>query len=321
MSGRPRGFDDTAVVEAAMDVFWSNGYDGSSAEALCQQTGLGRGSLYNAFGSKQQLYEQALLRYQELGIEAQTRILNGPGSAKERLRGLMLWGIEGDLDPRQRRGCMALLAALDRAGKDPAVAEISRVYVVRLEQLLCHLFAVGQRNGEFRGERQLKVQSLHVLDDPNAEALFYAEMDQLTRTVYMQPPPKPPAPPKRNLCWDFQKGRCAQGSMCTFLHEGGGGGAAAAATPADDAVYSAVRAFLSAREEFAYAQLTQDADVGAAARSSGARPEYLTRAIHRLVDQGEIYLRDPHADTYTTIPPLLWIPQVIPAVQSSCIFL
>lgn len=154
MSGRPRGFDDTAVVEAAMDVFWSNGYDGSSAEALCQQTGLGRGSLYNAFGSKQQLYEQALLRYQELGIEAQTRILNGPGSAKERLRGLMLWGIEGDLDPRQRRGCMALLAALDRAGKDPAVAEISGVYVVRLEQLLCHLFAVGQRNGEFRGERQ-----------------------------------------------------------------------------------------------------------------------------------------------------------------------
>jgi len=219
----------------------------------------------------------------------------------------------------------------DGTGVVPCIAwdsEMRAIHGARWHEMLwprggalgCLVTVFGEI-GEFRGERQLKVQSLHVLDDPNAEALFYAEMDQLTRTVYMQPPPKPPAPPKRNLCWDFQKGRCAQGSMCTFLHEGGGGGAAAAATPADDAVYSAVRAFLSAREEFAYAQLTQDADVGAAARSSGARPEYLTRAIHRLVDQGEIYLRDPHADTYTTIPPLLWIPQVIPAVQSSCIFL
>lgn len=45
----------------------------------------------------------------------------------------MQWGIEGDLDPVKRRGCMALFAAL--------------------EQVLCHLFAVGQRNGEVSSER------------------------------------------------------------------------------------------------------------------------------------------------------------------------
>lgn len=44
MSGRPKEFDDVAVIEAAMDVFWSNGYNGSSAQALCDRTGLGRGS-------------------------------------------------------------------------------------------------------------------------------------------------------------------------------------------------------------------------------------------------------------------------------------
>jgi len=153
MSGRPREFDDTTVIEAAMDVFCSNGYEGSSAQELCERTGLGRGSLYHAFGSKHKLYELALRRYQELGIEAQAQILNGPGSVKERLRALMQWGVDGDLGPSRGRGCMALFAALDRAGTDPVVADISRVYVSRLEQVLCHVFAVGQHNGEVSSER------------------------------------------------------------------------------------------------------------------------------------------------------------------------
>ncbi|WP_397458679.1 TetR/AcrR family transcriptional regulator [Pseudomonas asplenii] len=153
MSGRPREFDDEAVIEAAMDVFWSNGYEATSAQELVERTGLGRGSLYNAFGNKQGLYHEALKRYQEQGILAQSQILNGPGTVKERLRNLMLWGIEGDLDPVKRRGCMALFAALERSSKDPVVVQISRVYVNRLEQVLCHLFAVGQRNGELPSER------------------------------------------------------------------------------------------------------------------------------------------------------------------------
>lgn len=148
MSGRPREFDDIAVVEAAMEVFWSYGYEGASAQELVERTGLGRGSLYNAFGSKQKLYHEALTRYQELGIEAQANILQGPGSIKSRLRALMQWGIDGDLDPEKNRGCMALFAALERSGKDPKVLQISRVYVAKLEQALCLLFTQGQQTGE-----------------------------------------------------------------------------------------------------------------------------------------------------------------------------
>ena len=82
MSGRPKEYDDSAVIDAAMDVFWTNGYEDSSTQELCERTGLGRGSLYHAFGSKQNLYEQALRRYQELGLQAQTDILKGVGTAK-----------------------------------------------------------------------------------------------------------------------------------------------------------------------------------------------------------------------------------------------
>jgi len=159
MSGRPREFEDEAVIEAAMEVFWSNGYAATSAQELVERTGLGRGSLYNAFGSKLGLYHEALARYQELGIQAQSRILAEPGTLKERLRALLLWGIESDLDPHAGRGCMALFAALERAGKDPVVERIGRLYVTRLEQVLCHLFAVAQRKGEVSDEQPALLQA------------------------------------------------------------------------------------------------------------------------------------------------------------------
>lgn len=150
MSGRPKTYDDAAVINAAMDVFWTHGYEASSTDELCRRTGLGRGSLYHAFGSKQALYERALQRYQELGLEKQVSVLTGPGSAKQRLRALLQWGMDSDLDSAQRRSCMALFSALERSCKDPIVDQINRAYVSRLEAVVRDVIAEGQRNHELR---------------------------------------------------------------------------------------------------------------------------------------------------------------------------
>lgn len=153
MSGRPREFNDAAVIDAAMDVFWTHGYEGTSAQALVECTGLGRGSLYNAFGSKLNLYHEALERYQTLGLQTQADILNAPGPVKDRLRALMQWGIDDDLNPEKQRACMSLFAALERGAKDAKVRQISQAYFKRIEQVLVHLIAVGQHNGELSSER------------------------------------------------------------------------------------------------------------------------------------------------------------------------
>lgn len=155
MSGRPKTYDDAAVINAAMDVFWTHGYEASSTDELCRRTGLGRGSLYHAFGSKQVLYEKALQRYQELGLEKQVSILTGPGSAKQRLRALLQWGMDSDLDSVERRSCMALFSALERSCKDSIVDQINRAYVSRLEAVVRDVIAEGQRNHELRAVRPL----------------------------------------------------------------------------------------------------------------------------------------------------------------------
>lgn len=61
--GRSREFDEAAVLDAAAGVFWRLGYESVSIGDLEAATGLGRGSLYNAFGDKQGLFLAALDHY------------------------------------------------------------------------------------------------------------------------------------------------------------------------------------------------------------------------------------------------------------------
>ncbi|MEM9791230.1 MAG: TetR/AcrR family transcriptional regulator, partial [Planctomycetota bacterium] len=66
--GRPREFDTTAALEAAMAVFWRQGYEGSGVAELCAAMGIGRQSMYDWVGDKKALYLASLRHY------AQTRI-------------------------------------------------------------------------------------------------------------------------------------------------------------------------------------------------------------------------------------------------------
>lgn len=147
--GRPRQFEDKEIIDAAITVFSSNGYAGTSAQNLCDVTGLGRGSLYNAFGSKQALYEQALLRSHEQTMAAQLSILTQSGLFKERLRSLLLWGIAEDLSQSEQREAMVLFSALEIGDKDQVVSSLNLEYRQRLENSLLTVFVEGQANGEF----------------------------------------------------------------------------------------------------------------------------------------------------------------------------
>ena len=59
---RPQ-FDREAVVRQAMEVFWIDGYQGASMSRLSEAMGLGPGSIYAAFGSKEGLFREALEIY------------------------------------------------------------------------------------------------------------------------------------------------------------------------------------------------------------------------------------------------------------------
>ncbi|HTV25681.1 MAG TPA: TetR/AcrR family transcriptional regulator, partial [Polyangiaceae bacterium] len=61
--GRPRTFDRESVLACATQLFWAKGYEATSIADLTEAMGIGSPSLYAAFGSKQELYVEALRHY------------------------------------------------------------------------------------------------------------------------------------------------------------------------------------------------------------------------------------------------------------------
>lgn len=61
--GRPRSFTEEDALWAAVNVFWSKGYDGASMKDLTEAMGINSPSLYATFGDKHALYLKAIDRY------------------------------------------------------------------------------------------------------------------------------------------------------------------------------------------------------------------------------------------------------------------
>lgn len=101
---RPRKFDEEQVLESALLLFWRRGYAATSIQDLVQATGLGRQSLYNTFGGKQELFVAALGEYRRR-VDEELCALHSPTAGRDEIRSYIL----GALDAQTRLGCGACL--------------------------------------------------------------------------------------------------------------------------------------------------------------------------------------------------------------------
>ncbi len=131
--GRPREFDFNDTLERAMQTFWAKGYEATSLDDLCAATGLGRSSLYAAFGDKQGLYLSALERYETAAIG---RITASLSSSKSPLDGIVAFInriIDDIVAGPGRRGCFIGNCAAELARQDRMVASHVRHSMDRVQ--------------------------------------------------------------------------------------------------------------------------------------------------------------------------------------------
>ncbi len=76
--GRPREFDRDKALNAAMRVFWKQGYEGASLADLTEAMEISKPTLYAAFGDKAALLREALRMYLSLRAEDYSAALNRP---------------------------------------------------------------------------------------------------------------------------------------------------------------------------------------------------------------------------------------------------
>lgn len=159
---RPREFDERAVLDAAVQCFWGGGYEGTSLRALISRTGLTGASLYNAFGDKRALYRRALEHYVADSVQARLRRCEAmaPRAAIESFFGEIL---ERSLADRERKGCMLVNAALERAPHDVDLQCAIADMLSQIEMFFAGCIRAGQSDGTIRSALPAADLARHLL--------------------------------------------------------------------------------------------------------------------------------------------------------------
>ncbi|MFD8649138.1 TetR/AcrR family transcriptional regulator [Streptomyces sp. RLB3-17] len=111
MSGRKQ-FDIDAALDQAMRVFWQRGYADASLDALGSATGLGRGSLYGAFGNKDALFGKCLDRYTSIyGAQYEQALAAHPGDPVRAVEAFFDVILGRIADPSVPVGCLIAQSA------------------------------------------------------------------------------------------------------------------------------------------------------------------------------------------------------------------
>jgi TetR/AcrR family transcriptional repressor of nem operon len=153
---RRREFDHDVVLDRAMTVFWAKGYEATSIEALVARTGIQRGSLYGAFGSKQRLFLAALDRYERVLVGELFEALEAPASGVEAVRRFFRLRIERSLERRRPLGCLVTNSAVELFRRDPAATTRIGGSLAQLERAFHRALERAREAGELDATRDLR---------------------------------------------------------------------------------------------------------------------------------------------------------------------
>lgn len=146
---RPRKFNENDVVAAARDEFWDRGYAATSVDDLTAATGLGKGSLYGAFGDKHSLYLRVLDDYIASSLDEVRATLRDPAfSAADRLARHLRGQVKLLAADATRRGCLMAKSAAELGATDAVVEEkVQRAYATWRDELVACI-KEAQRDGD-----------------------------------------------------------------------------------------------------------------------------------------------------------------------------
>lgn len=147
--GRPLAFDRTRALDAAMQLFWDRGYEGTSFADLIEAMGISASTFYNSFGSKEKLFEETVKYYlSRPGGSAIQSILTAPLDTREAFEQLLeataAEYTRKDLPP----GCLVSLSAT----QTPPDLQTVREMMARYRAVVDYAFAERLKRGIAAGD-------------------------------------------------------------------------------------------------------------------------------------------------------------------------
>ncbi len=183
---RPQKFDTDTVLDRAMAVFWLKGYDDTSVQDLVEATGLNRGSLYNTFGDKAQLFAQVMERYKANSPARQLVQAPDEASPRQLIHDFLMALVDRAQGDPDRKGCLITNTAAGLYGCDDAMHDWIRNTLETLENALATRIKNGQQRGEITPDRDARALARFLVTAAqgiNVIASSHTNLEHLTDVV------------------------------------------------------------------------------------------------------------------------------------------
>ncbi len=145
---RPKEFNESRALVAAMGLFWEKGYEATGMRELSAHTGVAISSLYATFGGKRDIYLAALAEYRRAEYAEMEQRLAAPGPLRTALAEVFARLIERLMADPARRGSFSVNAAVELGGQDEDVTSQLRRHFDEVAALLAGRLAAAQAAGE-----------------------------------------------------------------------------------------------------------------------------------------------------------------------------
>lgn len=162
--GRPLAYDPEEALDAALQVFWSKGYEATSLQDLLAAMGLSKSSFYQGFGGKRELFLRCVARYRETIGRRLRELVAGSASGHEVVERLLLNAAAEARRPGElRRGCLLMNTATEFAQKDAEIAGQVRRGFEGLREIFRQAIERGQAQGEIAADLHPDLLSNYLL--------------------------------------------------------------------------------------------------------------------------------------------------------------
>lgn len=140
-------FDESQVLDRAMQAFWARGYEATSVNDLVAATGINRGSLYAAFSDKHTLFVRALERYDQQHRQRFLEDIEAGHAPREAIVETFRRVVDSSLGGRNRNGCLLVNTAMELSPHDPEVERIVRAGLEDFEAFFRSMIEAGKTDG------------------------------------------------------------------------------------------------------------------------------------------------------------------------------
>lgn len=161
--GRKLAFDKDKALETSMNNFWAKGYDATSMRDLADSLGLHLGSVYNALGDKEKVFEAALKLNLDKHVMPRILEFSKSADAPAALRGFLDQVSRECNDPVAHPGCFMFNSLQNVTSINDSITGVIHGFLKDMEDAFTEFFERARKTSQISRDKDPRMLARYLL--------------------------------------------------------------------------------------------------------------------------------------------------------------